>query len=264
MKRTRSDLAVFLRTRRERLSPADVGLPSGGRRRTPGLRREEVAALAGVGLTWYTWLEQGRDIGVSAGFLDNLARVLKLDASERRHLFLLAHERPPAEPGKTWCVVPPPVLRLMHDLAPHAAYVLNLRWDVLAFNAPADQLWQLGSHSPARRNLLWLLFTDPVVRERVDAWDEQAAQMLSCFRRGFALASQEADIHELVAELTQVSPEFKAWWRKHDVHTAGNSTRKLIINGKAEHYDHTSLTIDADRHLRLVIDAKQIAAATDH
>ncbi|HLU02492.1 MAG TPA: transcriptional regulator, partial [Advenella sp.] len=73
-----------------------------------------------------------------------------------------------------------------------------------------------------------------------------------------------ADIHELVAELTQVSPEFKAWWRKHDVHTAGNSTRKLIINGKAEHYDHTSLTIDADRHLRLVIDAKQIAAATDH
>src|SRR5690606_31835589 len=263
MKRTRSDLAVFLRTRRERLSPADVGLPSGGRRRTPGLRREEVAALAGVGLTWYTWLEQGRDIGVSAGFLDNLARVLKLDASERRHLFLLAHERPPAEPGKTWCVVPPPVLRLMHDLAPHAAYVLNLRWDVLAFNAAADQLWQLGSHSPERRNLLWLLFTDPFVRERVDAWDEQAPQMLSSFRRDFALATQEADIHELVDELKQVSPEFKAWWKKHDVHTGCNGTRKLMIDGKAEPFEHTSLTIDADRHLRLVIYARQKVEAAD-
>ena len=134
LERTRSDLAAFLRAHRERLSPADVGLPSGGRRRTPGLRREEVAALAGVGLTWYTWLEQGRDIGVSATFLDNLARVLKLDAAERRHLFLLAHERPPAEPGKTWCVLPPMVRRLMHDL-PHPAFVLNLRWDVLGFNA---------------------------------------------------------------------------------------------------------------------------------
>ncbi|HBP31632.1 MAG: helix-turn-helix transcriptional regulator [Advenella sp.] len=264
MERTRSDLAVFLRTRRERLSPTDVGLPSGGRRRTPGLRREEVAALAGVGLTWYTWLEQGRDIGVSAGFLDNLSRVLKLDASERRHLFLLAHERPPAEPGKTWCVVPPPVLRLMHDLAPHAAYVLNLRWDVLAFNAAADQLWQLGSHLPGRRNLLWLLFTDPFVRERLDVWEDQAPQMLSSFRRDFALATQEADIHELVDELKQVSPEFKAWWPKHEVHTGCNGTRKLMIDGKAESFEQTSLTIDADRHLRLVVYARQkVDAATD-
>ncbi len=140
LERTRHDLAAFLRARRERVSPADVGLPSGGRRRTPGLRREEVASLAGVGLTWYTWLEQGRDIGVSAAFLDSLARVLKLDAAERRHLFLLAHERPPAEPGKTWCVVPPLVRRLMHDLAPHPAYILNLRWDVLTCNEPANQL----------------------------------------------------------------------------------------------------------------------------
>ena len=91
--RTRQELATFLRTRRERLSPADVGLPSGGRRRTPGLRREEVAALSGVGLTWYMWLEQGRNINASATFLDNLAKTLKLDAAERRHLFLLAHGR---------------------------------------------------------------------------------------------------------------------------------------------------------------------------
>ncbi|WP_454689540.1 helix-turn-helix transcriptional regulator [Achromobacter aloeverae] len=257
LERTRQELADFLRARRERLSPADAGLPSGGRRRTPGLRREEVAALAGVGVTWYTWLEQGREIGVSAAFLDNLARVLKLDAAERRHLFLLAHERLPAEPGKTWCVAPPLVLRLMHDLAPHLAYVLNLRWDVLAFNAPADRLFGFGAQPPGRRNLLWLLFTDPVLRERVDAWEAQAPLMLSSFRRDFARAPRESDIHELVAELEKVSPEFKAEWRKHEVHAPCTGMRRLVIDGRAEPFEHTSLTIEGERGLRLVVYARQ-------
>ena len=124
--RTRADLSEFLRLRRERLRPADLGLPAGGRRRTPGLRREEVAALAGVGLAWYTWFEQGRNISVSATFLENLARVLKLDPAERRHLYLLAHQRPPAEPGRTVCTVPPQVRRLMDDLPARPAYILNL------------------------------------------------------------------------------------------------------------------------------------------
>lgn len=257
LERTRHDLAAFLRTCRERLSPADVGLPSGGRRRTPGLRREEVAALAGVGLTWYTWLEQGRDIGVSAVFLDNLSRVLKLDAAERRHLFLLAHARPPAEPGKTWCVVPSLVRRLMHDLAPHPAYILNLRWDVLAFNEPANQLFSFDAHSPDRRNLLWLLFTDPLLHERFVDWETQAPQMLSSFRRDFARATQENDIHELVDELERVSPDFKIWWRQHNVHAPCSGVRQLIIENEAEAFEHTSLTIDEDRHLRLVVYARQ-------
>lgn len=256
LERTRSDLAAFLVAHRARLSPVDVGLPSGGRRRTPGLRREEVAALAGVGLTWYTWLEQGRNIGVSATFLDNLARVLKLDAAERRHLFLLVHERPPAEPGKTWCVLPPLVRRMMHDL-PHAAFVLNLRWDVLGFNPLADALFSFSSHSLERSNLLWLLFTDPLLRERVDAWEKQAPLMLSSFRRDFARASQEADIHELVDELERVSPEFKAWWQTHDVRASCTGLRMMMIEGKAEPFEHTSLTVDEDRHLRLVVYARQ-------
>lgn len=256
LERTRADLAAFLRAHRERLSPADLGLPNGGRRRTPGLRREEVAALAGVGLTWYTWLEQGRDIGVSATFLDNLARVLKLDAAERRHLFLLAHERPPAEPGKTWCVLPPLVRRLMHDL-PHPAFVLNLRWDVVGFNALADALFGFGTHTPERRNLLWLLFTDTTLRIRFREWEAQAPLMLSSFRRDFARATQEADINELVDELERVSPEFKAWWRTHDVHAPCNGVRQLLIEGQAEPFEHTSLTVDEDRHLRLVVYARQ-------
>ncbi|PRB82668.1 helix-turn-helix transcriptional regulator [Pseudomonas sp. MYb185] len=257
LERTRHDLAAFLRARRERLSPTDVGLPSGTRRRTPGLRREEVAALAGVGLTWYTWLEQGRDIGVSATFLDNLARVFKLDAAERRHLFLLAHERPPVEPGKTWCVLPPLVRRLMHDL-PHPAYVLNLRWDVLGFNARADELFGFDAHPPERRNMLWLLFTDPLLHKRFDCWEEQAPQMLSGFRRDFTRATQEADIHELVDELERVSPEFKTWWHQHEVHAPCSGVRQLTIDGRTEAFEHTSLTIDEDRHLRLVVYARQL------
>ena len=257
MERTRSDLAAFLKARREHLSPADVGLPSGGRRRTPGLRREEVAALAGVGLTWYTWLEQGREIGVSAAFLDNLARVLKLDAAERRHLFLLAHDRPPAEPGKTFCTVPPLVTRLMHDLAPHAAFVLNLRWDVLVFNEPAEQIFAFASHVPARRNLLWMLFTDPRLRERFADWEDQASQMLSSFQRDFARATQEADIQTLVDELQKTSPDFHLWWRRHDVQEPCKGAGYLNMDGSVVLFEHTTLTIDADRHLRLVVYARQ-------
>ena len=252
-------LAEFIRARREAVTPAMAGLPGGGRRRTPGLRREEVAALAGVGLTWYTWLEQGRDIGVSSAFLDKLAEVLKLDAGERRHLFLLAHARPPAEEGKTWCVLPPLVRRLMHELA-HPAYVLNLRWDVLGFNAHADALFGFGAHAASRRNLLWLLFTDPLLRTRFIGWEEQAPLMLSSFRRDYARATQEADIHALVQELEKVSPEFKLWWRRHDVHAPCAGVRSLEVDGAARVYEHTSLTIDAERHLRLVVYARPLAA----
>lgn len=256
LERTRSELAEFLRSRRERLTPEDVGLPIGRRRRTPGLRREEVAALAGVGLTWYTWLEQGREIGVSAVFLDNLARVLKLDAAERRHLFLLAHERPPAEPGKTFCTVPSLAGRLIEDLTPHAAYIINLRWDVLAFNAPADHLFGFGRHGSGRRNLLWLLFTDPALRDVFVDWEDQAPAMLASFRRDFAVAREDTDAKGLVAELEAVSPEFKGWWRSQDVHAACTGTRTISVAGRPVPFEHTSLIVDGGQHLRLVVYAR--------
>lgn len=265
LQRSRDELATFLRNRRERTRPEDVGLPAGYRRRTPGLRREEVAALAGVGVTWYTWLEQGRSIGVSSTFLDNLARVFKLDAAERRHLFLLAHERSPAEPGQTWCTIPPLVVRLMHDLAPHAAFVLNLRWDVLAFNQAADQLFKFAQHPPAKRNLLWLLFTDPTLRELLADWEQQVPRMLASFRRDFARATKEADIRELVETLRRISPEFQTLWSQHDVHAPCDGERNLLIHGQTKTFEHTTLTIDADRHLRLVVYAeKQSSSGNSH
>ncbi|WP_432460550.1 helix-turn-helix transcriptional regulator [Agarivorans sp. QJM3NY_25] len=257
LERTREELATFLKTRRERLSPADLGLPTGGRRRTPGLRREEVAALSGVGLTWYTWLEQGRDIQASSSFLDNLAKTLKLDAAERRHLFLLAHDRLPAEPGKTFCHVQPLILRLMNDLSPHGAFVLNLRWDVLAFNSPADQLFGFDSHPANQRNLLWMLFTDASLRERLHNWKNQAIQMLSSFRRDYALATQESDIQALVTNLQKTSPDFREWWNRHDVHAPCHGTKTFTINEQNIAFEHTSMTVDADRHLRLVVYARK-------
>ncbi|MFS8150605.1 helix-turn-helix transcriptional regulator [Vreelandella titanicae] len=266
--RTREDLAEFLRMHREKIAPEEVGLPRGRRRRTPGLRREEVAALAGVGLTWYTWLEQGRDISVSATFLDNLSKALKLDAAERRHLFLLTHQRLPSELGKTWCSVPPLVQTLMDDLPTRPAYILNLRWDVLAWNGAANKLFNFSYHALERRNMLWLLFTDPAMRQRLSPWEKQVSQMLSSFRRDFARAAQDPTIDELVEELTKVSPEFKQLWKTQEVNAPCQGVRHLHLEELGEvAFEHTTLTVDEERHLRLVYYAvkeadPQVAAFT--
>ncbi|NKQ12102.1 transcriptional regulator [Stutzerimonas zhaodongensis] len=251
--RNRAELADFLRSRRERITPQEVGLPAGARRRTPGLRREEVAALAGVGLSWYTWLEQGREIGVSASFLEKLSKTLKLDATERRYLFLLAHQRLPPEPGKTWCAVPPLVHRLMADLPLRPAYVLNLRWDVLAWNAAADKVFGFSSFPVERRNLLWLLFTAPSMRALLDPWEGQALQILSSFRRDFVRAPLDPEIGALVKELEKVDTDFRTWWRQQDIHGPCQGIRHFnVADVGPVVFDHTSLTIDVDRDLRLV------------
>ena len=262
LERSRIELAEFLRSRRERLTPEEVGLPSGGRRRTPGLRREEVATLARVGLSWYTWLEQGREISVSSTFLDNLSRALKLDATERRHLYLLAQQRPPCEPGRTWCVVPPLIIRLIEDLDVRPSYVLNLRWDVLAWNDAADRLFGFSEQTPERRNLLWMLFTSKRLRQLLDPWEGQAVQIFSSFRRDFVQGTQDADIVELVKDLERVAPEFCDWWNRQDIHGPCQGIRYFRLDGIGQMvFEHTTLTVDVDRHLRLVYYAPQMDGA---
>ncbi|MGF7241929.1 transcriptional regulator with XRE-family HTH domain [Pseudomonas oryzihabitans] len=260
--RSRIELAEFLRSRRERLTPEEVGLPSGGRRRTPGLRREEVATLARVGLSWYTWLEQGREISVSSTFLDNLSRALKLDATERRHLYLLAQQRPPCEPGRTWCVVPPLIIRLIEDLDARPSYVLNLRWDVLAWNDAADRLFGFSEQIPERRNLLWMLFTSKRLRQLLDPWEGQAVQIFSSFRRDFVQGTQDAEIVGLVRDLERVAPEFCDWWNRQDIHGPCQGIRYFRLDGIGQMvFEHTTLTVDVDRHLRLVYYAPQLDGA---
>ena len=160
----RAELAAFLRSRRERISPEQAGLPPGLRRRTPGLRREEVAQLAGVGVTWYTWLEQGRPINASAQVLGAVAQTLKLDQAERQHLFRLADvPDAAADPAAVPCPqVPPEVQAIMDGLVPMPACVLNERYDLLGWNEAYAALWPgVTGAAPGERNILWLNFTHP-------------------------------------------------------------------------------------------------------
>jgi len=251
--RKRTELADFLRRRRESLSPLDVGLPLGKRRRTSGLRREEVAALAGVGLTWYTWLEQGRAITVSTEFLDSVSRVLKLDEIERRHLFLLAHQRPPAVAGETWCELPPLVRVLLDDLTHRPAYVLNLRWDVIGWNTAAENLFQFEQRDVSERNMLWMLFSDDRLNSRIVEWSAQAPQVLASFRRDFAQAPEDDGMIALVEALEQISPSFQSLWNQHDVHGRCEGRRSFMIDdvGRVT-FDHSSFIVDEEKHLRLV------------
>ncbi|MER5996315.1 helix-turn-helix transcriptional regulator [Streptomyces viridosporus] len=253
LERTRTELAEFLRSRRERISPQEVGLTVAGRRRTPGLRREEVAALSGVGITWYTWLEQGRDIGVSAAFLDDLCKVLKLDAAERRHLYLLTQKRLPKEPARTACTVPPIAHDLLSRLPESPSYVLNLKWDVLAWNEAADRLFAFSDQQAEQRNMLWMVFADERLRARLSPWEEQARQILTSFKRDFAHAPQDTEIIALTENLSRMDPTFKDWWKRQDIDGKCSGRRTFDVEGLGEvELTHMTMTLESDKHLRFV------------
>lgn len=223
-----AELALFLRTRRERLSPLQVGLPVAGRRRTPGLRREELAALAGVGISWYTWLEQGRAITVSAQVLDSLADALQLNAVERTHLFILARGElpmtalpPTEEVGET-------VYQVLDALGTCPAYVVNARWDVVAWNKAACRVFiDFAALLRQDRNLLKLTFTHPTLRERYVDWEGVAQRILALFRASTGQSAGEEWFTELVGELSCISPEFRAWWPRNDISEAPHESKEL-------------------------------------
>lgn len=213
-----------------------------------------MAALAGIGVTWYTWLEQGRAIKVSSAFLDNIARVLRLDETERRHLFLLAHHRPPPSLPKRSCSLPDFVRRLLDGLGERPAHVLNLRWDVIGWNAASDALFGFDARSPAERNMLWMLFSDTTLAERIIEWDRHASRIVASFRRDFAEAVDDDDMRRLVDELTAASAFFARLWSSHDVHGCCRGTRSFAIAGSGPRpYEHATFLLDEDRHLRLVV-----------
>lgn len=262
LNRERHELADFLRTRRKRLSPVEVGLPDTGRRRTPGLRREEVAALAGVGLSWYTWFEQGRDIGVSAAFVENVARALRLDEVERRHLFVLARlDKAARQPGPKR-TVPRSLQRMLDGMAGMPAYVRNLHWDLVAWNAEADRVFDISRLPEDRRNILWMAFADPGTRRKFVQWEERAPLMLAKFRRDYAKAPEDPVMVDLVASLQRVSPEFKDWWRRHDVNGCSEGVKTILLDGSPPMtFEHTTYTVDDEPDLRLVVYAPVIEEA---
>jgi transcriptional regulator with XRE-family HTH domain len=216
----RTELATFLRACRARLSPDDVGLPDGsasGRRRTPGLRREEVAQLSGVGVTWYTWLEQGRDIAASVQVIDALARALLLTADQHRHLRELAGLPPPETPAPEDDMLPR-LQRLVDAQAPSPASVYDEHFDYLAWNQPYARVRHDPSTLPAgRRNMLWMMFTDPDNRARMVHWEQAARAVLSQFRATAGHSPGDPRFDELTAALTQASPRFRDWWAEYPV-----------------------------------------------
>ncbi|HUB74033.1 MAG TPA: helix-turn-helix transcriptional regulator [Solirubrobacteraceae bacterium] len=226
--RRRDELAHFLRTRRTALKPEDVGLAGGGRRRTPGLRREEVAQLAGVGVTWYTWLEQGRDVRASLDVLEALARALRLSRAERTHLILLGRgeEPPPCKaPAER---VSPSLRRLIEHLGPNPAYILGRRWDYLAWNdAAAALLGDFARIPRASRNHAWLTFTDPARREMFTDWECSARTLVGKFRADSARHIGDPEFESLIAALRATSPEFACWWELHEVSQGGGARKDL-------------------------------------
>jgi hypothetical protein len=224
----RRELASFLRSRRERIAPEQVGLPTGRRRRTPGLRREEVAQLAAVGVTWYTWLEQARDIQVSAQVADAIARALTLDPNERAHLFVLAGVPDPS-PRAEFSGLSQPVREILARLEPLPAAVVNSRSDVIAYNRTYGRLiGDLDALPFEDRNIIWLAFTDPDWREGMADRDEMIRQMVAKFRSAMAEHVAEPAWKALVKRLQHASPEFCEIWERHEVLQPENRTKSYL------------------------------------
>jgi transcriptional regulator with XRE-family HTH domain len=231
----RTELAAFLRTRRERISPEDVGLPPGTRRRTSGLRREELAQLAGVGVTWYTWLEQGRPINASVQVLDAVSRTLRLDATERAHLFRLADvPGSPSLPGCDDCPLPPEVQQIL-DALPLPASVVTERFDLLAWNQTYAALFpRLTSAAPEERNTLLSLYTAASCCAPVKDQRTHCEAMVGQLRAAYARHVGDPAWTHFIRRLEAMSPEFAKAWAAHDVAQPGSVVKSFRHPGVGE------------------------------
>ncbi|WP_439677744.1 helix-turn-helix transcriptional regulator [Embleya sp. MST-111070] len=277
------ELADFLRSRRDRLQPADVGLPPGTRRRTRGLRREEVAGLAAISTTYYTFLEQGRDLRPSRQVLDALGAALRLDPAERAHLIRLAHgdpsHRTPAD--GTAEVLAPAVAALVDRLDPYPTYVTGLRFDVLAANRAARLLWTDWSRlTPERRNIVWWTLAEPEARTRLVDWAAEAAGALARFRMAADRHPDDPAFAALIARLRAAGPEADRWWPRHDVNALSSGRKRLdhpllgridlehVVLQVADHPDHKLVTFTADppdlARIAALLDDEPTAGAAPH
>jgi transcriptional regulator with XRE-family HTH domain len=249
---SRSELGDFLRSRRERLSPEAAGLANGRRRRTPGLRREEVAELAGIGVDWYIRLEQGRTVSPSVTTIDALARALRLNSVEHAHLRALtrnADRRPFVRES-----VPEAIRRLVESLN-HPAYVTGRRWDILAWNAAAAEIFAFDRLAEEDRNILVCVLTKPETRRLFGpAWADEAKRVVAQFRATHDLWAGDPAFLDLLDRLRRGSPEFATWWEAHDISNAA-AGRKLLRHPKkgSLRFEYATFQANDDPALKLVI-----------
>mgnify|MGYP001070267975 CR=1 FL=1 len=252
----RQELADFLRTRRMRLTPEQVGLMGGGRRRTPGLRREEVAQLANVGVSWYTLLEQGRDIHPSREVLQSIADALQLTPAEQQHLFLLADQQHVINTHTAHEQVTPALRRVLDALNPLPAYIIGRRWNYLAWNTAAEQVLLLAKVIPPHEdNAVWRIFADPTVHRAYNPlWEQVAQKVLAEFRADSVHFAHEEWFQHLIADLQRVSPEFRAWWPRHDVRGRADARKDIEhpVVGRLL-FEHTTLQMAMMPELKLMI-----------
>ncbi|WP_093613265.1 helix-turn-helix transcriptional regulator [Streptomyces indicus] len=248
-----AELREFLMSRRAKVTPAEAGLPEGGRRRTPGLRREEVAVLAGVGASWYQWLEQGRDISVSPQVLDSVARVLRMSSAERRHLYVLSGLNPPAlvveETGGEMCAG---LKRLIDAWMPYPAHLMDQYWNCVLYNDAAAMV--LGMRPGTRQNCLIDFFTDDLYRARAVHWEANAEILVAQFRSACSEAPDDEGFRALVEEAKELSPEFAALWQRRDISPAGLMNKQLEHPLVGElHFESTQLRVPARPDLVIVL-----------
>ncbi|UUZ96266.1 helix-turn-helix transcriptional regulator [Paenibacillus sp. P25] len=251
----RKPLGDFLRKRRSGLSPDDVGLPSYGPRRKPGLRREEVAQLAHVGVSWYTWLEQGRDIAPSLQVLENLSQALRLTPDERRHLFSLSGQSLPPPPAPGDRTVRSSYQQVIDELSPTPAYVIGYRWDYLAWNQAAEEVFAISYPNPPHDlNLLWHFFTSPIIKERFRAWRQMAGGVLAEFHTARARFLGDPSFNQLIEDLKQASPEFCHGWLEHDARRVldGYIEIEHPVLGRLE-FEHMTLQVPSDPDIKMMI-----------
>jgi transcriptional regulator with XRE-family HTH domain len=250
-KERRSNLGEFLQIRRKRLKPEDVGLPQGKRRRTPGLRREEVAQLANISASWYTSLEQGRDIQTSEEVLENLVTALQLNPAERQHLFLLA--KPSFDIGAPKEKISPALFCWVQTLS-QPAYVLGRRWDLLVWNNHANKVFQFSDDLPPHsNNYLWRFFQNPRLKNS-PSWTVAAKQVIAQFRADSARYPGDPWFKEIIYDLLETSNTFREGWDQYDIRGAfeGQKTLHHPTLGVLE-FEQITLQLPTNPDIKVVI-----------
>ncbi|HET6740249.1 MAG TPA: helix-turn-helix transcriptional regulator, partial [Kribbella sp.] len=251
----RTELGEFLKARRARVSPEDVGLPAGGRRRTPGLRREELAQLAGVGVTWYTWLEQGRPINASGQVLDAVAGTLRLSSIEREHLYRLAEATPARPPSTSLCADELVFAEILGALDPLPAVITNTRFDIVRTNAAFSDLFHDWHALPCiHKNLLWCIVTEPTSRQQLLNYDTEVPYLVGRLRSAYGEHVGDPDWETDLERLQKLSPEFAQLWSRHEVAACSPRPRHILHPVAGElHLTVTELAVPAHPDLVLFI-----------
>jgi transcriptional regulator with XRE-family HTH domain len=257
----RAELGAFLRATRERLVRVEFGLPPAGRGREVGLRREEVSYLSGVSVTWYTWLEQGRDINPSRQVLDAVSRTLRLGGAQHRYVLTLAGFTPVATADEA-TDLPEHVQRLLDAIGDNPAYALTSEWGIAGWNAAYQRLYpNVATIAPSERNLLWVVFTDPFVRDLLADWDVTSQRFLAEFRAEIGARLGDPVLLDLVTRLTETSAEFRAGWERHDIR--GFESRERVFHHPelgTVTYEHHQLRPSDQPELQLVVYTPQLGS----